>query len=422
MRPLRSLLIVATLTGVLVGAAWFVRGRWVSALTEQWHERLAAAAPAEATELLTRAARAGMPGMELAVGALDSPHARVAEAAQQVLLRELDAALERGDALAAAWQTDLAATLAQQSGAFGQDARRRAAGLALRMLTSLERLPGGDRAQLVAHCEAVLGLAGEAAPSAKGFASHNQVGSGVASSIKEPAKATTSRSLPPALIDAASPSELAVLPGGGEVFPFVPCPTQPANDTQSRPSSESEAVPPRPLGPTSDVAKPDRTQAKSSRPNADEAAALKPMSLTVPVEAEPDAGAIAPSDEDLLKVIRRLRTDPAAAETDLTHRGFGPVELALARRLIDKNPEARRELARMLPQMNSVIPQPWLAWLCKDEDADVRLTAASLLATCGDPSTLAEVEHLAAADSDPRLKRLAEQIAERRKPSVIPRR
>jgi hypothetical protein len=120
--------------------------------------------------------------------------------------------------------------------------------------------------------------------------------------------------------------------------------------------------------------------------------------------------------DDTLALMRQyaLAADAASvaqAEAELARRGFGAVHFDLARRLFDARPDVRRGLARALPGLASVDPAPWLLWLCRDADAEVRLSAVTLLATATDPQLLAEVERLARTDPDPRIQRCAERLA-----------
>jgi HEAT repeat protein len=53
---------------------------------------------------------------------------------------------------------------------------------------------------------------------------------------------------------------------------------------------------------------------------------------------------------------------------------------------------------------------PWLLWLSRDADPDVRLTAITLLATTGDPAMVDQIEQAARQDRDPRIRRQAQRI------------
>ncbi len=104
----------------------------------------------------------------------------------------------------------------------------------------------------------------------------------------------------------------------------------------------------------------------------------------------------------------------AKAEAELARRGFTGMHLELAKRLTDPDPEVRRRWVQSLPGMQDLDARPWLLWLARDEDTEVRRTALSLLATGSDPETLATVERLARDDADPRIQVIATKITERR--------
>ena len=75
-----------------------------------------------------------------------------------------------------------------------------------------------------------------------------------------------------------------------------------------------------------------------------------------------------------------------------------------------ENARERRQLAMALPSIAGIDARAWLWWLLKDEDADVRLTAATLLATTTDVRLLRELWQVARQDDDPRIRRLAEKL------------
>jgi HEAT repeat protein len=121
---------------------------------------------------------------------------------------------------------------------------------------------------------------------------------------------------------------------------------------------------------------------------------------------------------ELVDVMRGLQAvdSPAAAEAraELVRRGFSEVHLKLAQQLFDPDPEVRKQLARTLPQLQSIDAGPWLLRLTQDEDAEVRLAALTLLATTGDPTMLSRVQEIARQDRDPAVQRTIERLAGRR--------
>lgn len=452
----RSLVIAAVVSGLLIGGLVVLRARWTDDLLAQWHAKLAQAGPSEAAELLARAIDGGELGLTLAVASLGAPQPHVAEAAHEAISAQLDRIASEPDA-STAWPQQLAAELARQTPNFDRPGRRRAADLALKMLTALQRKVGEDRTRLTAHCRRVVELydepvdetkpGPERAPASKSGSAAGASGSGAAAAgaaatgVGAPALTTpagtsrdeTARRLPSAA-ELLSPDRLATL-APNDAGRLHPCPT-PASDSTASQSSERAAE----SGGSASVNRPaparDATGASPARRSADQAtdaagdptaAALRPMSLgaaaTGSVSRSPPtdpAGSSATggrswASTDVRDLIGLLRGSEAqAARQELQRRGFGPVELALADKMVDPDPQARKQLARLLPQMTSIEPHRWLLWLCRDDDAEVRLTAVSLLATCGNPAVLAEVEHLAAADADPRVRRCGEQISTRR--------
>jgi hypothetical protein len=97
---------------------------------------------------------------------------------------------------------------------------------------------------------------------------------------------------------------------------------------------------------------------------------------------------------------------------ELRRRGLSQVEIDLAERLFDPDPAVRKRLVAELPGMAGIDASTWLIQCCKDEDAEVRLAAFSLLATSPNPLLLQKVKVLATNDSDARVQHLAEQIRE----------
>ena len=72
--------------------------------------------------------------------------------------------------------------------------------------------------------------------------------------------------------------------------------------------------------------------------------------------------------------------------------------------MVDPSAARRRELAETLPGLRSIDARRWLKLLAFDEDADVRLTAMTLLATTGDPALVRFVRERAERDADGRIR------------------
>jgi len=439
----RSLVIVAVVSGLLIGGFVVLRARWTDDLVAQWQAELAQAGPNEAAQLLGRAIDGGELGLMLAVASLGAPQPHVAEAAHEAISDRLDriAREPQGSAL---WPQQVAAELARQTPNFDRPGRRRAADLALKMLTSLHRTAGEDRTRLTAYCRRVVELYDEPVDETKPAANASSPSSSGASSSGIGAPALTradatkrddaARRLPSAA-ELLSPDHLMAV-ASGEADRLHRCPEAAPADDRSVSASGSPAPhaadsnDPKPAtgGPRDGNAESNRRDDGAADSQRDpSAAALRPMSLGVPETAEgrpllsadgdgsPATNGLAGAATEVRDLIGLLSGREAqAARSELQRRGFGPVELALAEKMVDPDPQVRKQLARLLPQMTSIEPQRWLLWMCRDEDAEVRLTAISLLATCGNPAVLAEVEQRAAADADPRVRRLGEQVSARR--------
>lgn len=121
------------------------------------------------------------------------------------------------------------------------------------------------------------------------------------------------------------------------------------------------------------------------------------------------------SNEDLRKLIGDMDAEDAStaagAQQELIRRGFGPRQFALARRLTSANPEVRRALAGEVASAAGIDNARWLWWLTSDRDAEVRLTAMTLLATTVRGAAARQLEGLARQDVDPQIQRLAEQLS-----------
>ncbi len=436
----RSLVIAAIVSGLLIGGLVVVRARWTDELMARWQAQLAQAGPNEAAELLARSLDGGELGLTLAVAALGASQPHVAETAHEAISSRLDR-MAGEPAATVSWPQQLAAELARQTPDFDRPGRRRAADLALKMLTSLQRTAGEDRTRLTAHCRRVVELYDEpvdetqpAAPAAAGTSS-----SGIGAPTLAPPGASGrddgARRLPSAA-ELISPDHLRTLTAD-QTGRLHPCPppapdpnasAAPDRSASAGPAASGNRPPPGASGGETPGALPAQRSGRPTNTAADPtAAALRPMSLgsTAPAEGRPSLsadgdgspatnGRVGASTEvrDLIALLRGGEAQTARSE--LQRRGFGPVELALAEKMVDPDPQARKQLARLLPQMTSIEPHRWLLWLCRDDDAEVRLTAISLLATCGNPAVLAEVEQLAAADADPRVRRCGEQVSARR--------
>lgn len=402
----------------------YYSGVW---LATSWQEQLETVAEEQVPTLVERLAQIERNGLPVLVRALNSSRACVARAAKRGLWQEIDQWEKMRNRDASRKAACLAQTLADEVDGFGPQGQDYAADVAARILN----WPGADevvRAKAVmAACEHVIRTSRQprplwAARPSPASDSPPDTGQDV---VLESARRS------PAETDAQDGTikQLTYVPGGG--LPIVPSVEA---LTEDRATSDSASKPSQ--GPVEDVK-------KSPSPVPEAAKSLEPSAASEPAPIELPAGqplrrasqtaqplasrepAPPASREgqvtkklllaDPLELMRQLRSqDSGAAETarqELQRRGFTEVHLELAKQMFDPDPEVRKQLARMLPELRSVNSTPWLVWLCRDRDADVRLLAVTMLATSNDPTVLAQVERLARLDEDPRIQDQAQRMA-----------
>jgi len=105
----------------------------------------------------------------------------------------------------------------------------------------------------------------------------------------------------------------------------------------------------------------------------------------------------------------------AAAREALVQRGFQENHLQLAKQFTSDDAAKRARLAAQLPTVSGIDSRLWLTWLLRDEVADVRLAALSVLATGSDPDTLQRVIAIGRQDSDARIRAQVEQLDKARR-------
>lgn len=119
---------------------------------------------------------------------------------------------------------------------------------------------------------------------------------------------------------------------------------------------------------------------------------------------------------DEWSLMQRLRNPDEArvAEAELRSRGHNARTLALARSLTNADPQVRIELAEKLPQIDGIDPQPWLLQLSRDENAEVRRAAVTVIASSNDASVTRWLAELRDAESDPRVAATIDKLLRRR--------
>ena len=196
-----------------------------------------------------------------------------------------------------------------------------------------------------------------------------------------------------------------------------PAPPEPSS-RQEGPMLAGDSIAARPIAATMRGEPPISTSRVSASEPRELPARLVTMFIAVVEEPSPQAARDLLPAADLMDLMRRLRSDDAderaQARSELRRRGFGEVDLELARQLFSPDAEARKQLARTVPRLESVDASRWLMWLVLDPDPEVRMAAITTLATTGDPGLLDRVEAIAAKDGDARIQSLAQQIAKQR--------
>ncbi len=416
----KALLAILVMAGGLVVLALGLRGPYERMVARQMCRQLATIPDDRAPGLLGQATELGIAGVPVLAEALGSDRDSVALAARRILIQSLDAWQKQATIEAAQNQAALADALAARVDRFGPAAQRDAAELTSRILTWLPVRRNVDRAQMIASCEKVLRttLSEPLQPSARVVAAL-PVESGAAD--RRPLEVDTSMGPESAL------ANLSSLPGGG-LRPELAVEDdvrQAVNVARKRPGSFFRLPPieaPKPLR------RPDRLSAKSEvetakRPTRDtgSAAARTPTTAQLAPADRGDALPALPSgdlsDLETEHVMRWLRSKDrrrvARAEAELSRRGFRSVHFELARQLFHPDPQVRKDLIRALPSLMSIDAVPWMLWLSRDPDAEVRLAAITLMATTGDPALLDQVTRLARTDPDPRIQRQGERLARR---------
>lgn len=99
---------------------------------------------------------------------------------------------------------------------------------------------------------------------------------------------------------------------------------------------------------------------------------------------------------------------------ELRQRGFGSLRSDIVRLALVGSTTMRVQLVHDLPAIPGVGAKAWLMLLAEDADAEVRLTAVSVMATSSDVELLERAWNVALHDRDPRIAGLAERLRDRR--------
>jgi hypothetical protein len=416
----RYILLGLLATAGLTAAGFGLRGWFNSSPADTWQDRLETASDESVPVLLRQLAGMGESGVPVLVAALDSQRQNVAAGADRVLTENLLRWQQRPDENNMNLQLALAEALAARVEQSGPSAQCRAAQLALHILQFLPDARSADNGRLIAACHRVL----QSGPDLPDGLAENQIPGQIERRLM------WQYGLHPQNNAAANPSGKAGRASAGSSEGDE---NQPAASDSDRDKMQQDSL------------AADDPQAEAANNRQSGAPALLPDGLNgnqrlLPGDQSKDASRPSQSGErtagaasqrvktikppvdfsgvDTVALMRELhsldRPTVEAAAAELARRKFTPLLLDLARRLFDPDDEVRLNLARALPGMPGVDATPWLLWLARDGDAEVRLTALTLIATSGDPSLLEQVEQLAQDDPDPRIQERADRVSRQR--------
>ncbi len=378
--------------------------RWMASY---WKQQLADAPVNRVEIILDRIAELDEGGTAVLVEALGSEREGVALGAKRRLLDRLEQWKSLSEDEYASRLLTLAELLAAQTKAFGPAAQRDAADLATQLLLCPSKDESrGSSVQLIAACDEVFQAAksvhGKSYPPPQLFGNSSRQFNGDPDASRSVARqrwesqkmaAPHFDPLPGGGLPLGSPPAEEqksdhVLPGDNGEMP--PAYFQEPSDSRSLDFSNRAGNPLH----VSDAAKPQNTGG-GSVPGQDRE--IESVSRVEPLGGANSAALDLRAWEtlDLMRQLGSAEEKPAEKfQAELRRRGFSAVEIDLARRLFDADPAVRKRLIAELPAMPDIDASAWLTQCCKDEDAEVRLAAFSLLATSNNPLLLQKIKVL----------------------------
>lgn len=408
-----------------------LRGHFAYWMAEHWRAKLNQVSDDRVPVLLAGVAELGEPGIPVLVEALGSGRESVARAGKQILIEEVSRWELLSPAAASRRLAILAESLADRIDQFGPTARSDASELATRILLWPMDDKSVDRGRVAQWCDRILRVsAGE-----RRVLDEHHRSSGVTRLLVggDPAE-TYGDNLERSMVAAAEPDSAETVRAAEtepESLPFHESPTtmqlrgdHADNATRLRVANPPQGGPRKQVG--IEVPPLERLAQLFSmaEKNAQETGALDP---NVPAEGDPAHDLSAEPDPivdslrraNTMTVMKQLRSADqrvaAAAEVELTRRGFSATHLELARWLFHPDPAVRKRVGRAALETPGINPIPWLVELSRDDTSEVRLTAVTLMATTGEPTLMSHIEEIARRDPSERVRRQAQRIAEHRR-------
>lgn len=423
-----TLAFAAGLTGLLLG----LQSQSGRLATVFWRAQLNRAADDQVRVLLQHLAAWDELAIPILVESLNSPRKIVADESYETLLETIDGwgQLDSRSSSDSEKLACLAETLAHGVGQFGPEARTRASQLATQILVRPLDERAAARHRATAACDRVVRIVRQLKPkpvnaTRKVELANSATGPATVAKEEKQNAGESPKSAEPDLPSSSSSQASANENVQPISSPAVQSPVTAGMSTLAQPAGLLDRLQPsggvfanQPSGLSVDRDSTSGAPAgalrvlapppKPCRATRDELSDQEPRPLV-------DSRESVDASVDTVEWMRRLQSvEPAessAAREELVRRGFSEIQMELARRLFDPDPQVRKQLVRVLPELRSINAGTWLLQLCRDEDPQVRLEAFSLLATTPDPRLQGQLAELARQDPDPDVRRQAERLA-----------
>jgi hypothetical protein len=111
--------------------------------------------------------------------------------------------------------------------------------------------------------------------------------------------------------------------------------------------------------------------------------------------------------------------DHREIESQLASRGLKHLSLALVEQYLSENAEDRSRVVDTVLKTQGADVRPWLFLLAEDDDADVRLTAVTVMASSTDRALIEKAWQISIRDPDPRIADLSAHLRDRRAETLL---